>query len=50
MVANSIFAICTFLMISAVIWVLIEEHNAPDYTEDKKKENKDKKDLEDKNE
>lgn len=50
MVANAVVVICTVLMVGAVIWVLIGEHNAPDYDEDDKKENKDKKDLEDKNE
>ena len=50
MVANAIVVICTVLMVGAVIWVLMGEHNAPDYDEDDKKENKAKKDSEDKNE
>lgn len=50
MVANAIVVICTVLMVGAVIWVLIGEHNASDYDEDDKKKNKDKKDSEDKNE
>lgn len=50
MVANAIVVICTVLMVGAVIWVLLGEHNAPDYDEDDKKENKVKKDSEDKNE
>lgn len=50
MVANAIVVICTVLMVGAVIWVLIGEHNAPDCDEDNKKENKDKIDSEDKNE
>ena len=47
MVANAIVVICTVLMVGAVIWVLIGEHNAPDYDEDEKKENEKKKDSED---
>ncbi len=49
MVVNAIAVICTVLMVGAVIWVLVGEHNASDHEEDTKKEN-DKKDLEDKNE
>ena len=48
MVANAIVVICTVLMVGAVIWVLIAEHNAPDYDEDQIKENNDKKDSEEK--
>ena len=33
MVANAIVVICTVLMVGAVIWVLMGEHNAPDYDE-----------------
>ena len=47
MIANAIVVICTVLMVGAVIWVLIGEHNAPDYDEDEKKENEEKKDSED---
>ena len=47
MVANAIVAICTALMVGAIVWVLIGEHNAPDYDEDEKKENKEKRDSED---
>ena len=47
MIANAIVVICTVLMVGAVIWVLIGEHNAPDYDEDEKKENKEKRDSED---
>ena len=47
MVANAIVILCTVLMVGAVIWVLIAEHNAPDYDEDEKKENKEKRDSED---
>lgn len=48
MVANAIAVICTGLIVGAVIWVLIAEHNAPDYDEDKKKGDEEKKDSEDK--
>ena len=48
MIANEIVVICTVLMVGAVIWVLIGEHNAPDYDEDKKKGDEEKKDSEDK--
>ncbi len=47
MIANAIVVICTVLMVGAVIWVLIGEHNAPDYDKDEKKENEEKKDSED---
>ena len=48
MVANAIVVICTVLMVGAVIWVVIEEHNAPDYDKDEKKGDEEKKDSEDK--
>ena len=47
MVANAIVILCTVLMAGAVFWVVIVEHNAPDYDEDEKKENKEKRDSED---
>ena len=47
MIANAIVVICTVLMVGAVIWVLIGDHNAPDYDEDEKKDNEEKKDSED---
>ena len=47
MVANAIAVICTGLIVGAVIWVLIAEHNAQDYDEDQIKENNDKKDSRD---
>jgi len=47
MVANAIVILCTVLMAGAVFWVFIAEHNAPDYDEDEKKENKEKRDSED---
>ena len=47
MVANAIVVICTVLMVGAVIWVVTAEHNAPDYDEGEKKENKEKRDSED---
>ncbi len=48
MIANAIVVICTVLMVGAVIWVLTGEHNAPDYDEDEKKGDEEKKDSEDK--
>jgi len=50
MIANAVVIVCTVLMVGAVIWVVVGEHNAPDYDENEKKEsknNKDKKDSED---
>ncbi len=48
MIANAVVIVCTVLMVGAVIWVVIGEHNAPDYDEKKEnKNNKDKKDSED---
>ena len=47
MVANAIVAICTALIVGAIVWVLIREHNAPDYDEDEKKENKENKEKRD---
>ena len=47
MVANAIAVICTGLIVGAVIWVVIAEHNAPDYDEGETKEKNDKKDSED---
>jgi len=42
MVANAIVILCTVLMVGALVWVVIAEHNAPDYDEDEKKEKKKK--------
>ena len=47
MVANAIVVLCTVLMVGAVIWVVIAEHNAPDYYEGETKGKNDKKDSED---
>ena len=47
MAANAIVAICTVLMVGAIIWVVVGEHNAPDHDEDEEKENEKKKDSED---
>ncbi len=48
MVANAIVILCTVLMAGALVWVVIAEHNAPDYDEDEKKGDEEKKDSEDK--
>lgn len=45
MVANAIVILCTALMVGALIWVVISEHNAPDYDESSKKDSKDEKEL-----
>ena len=47
MVADAIVVICTVLVVGAIIWVVIAEHNAPDYYEGETKEKNDKKDSED---
>lgn len=47
MVANAIVILCTVLMVGALVWVVIAEHNAPDYDEDEKKENKENKEKRD---
>jgi hypothetical protein len=39
MIGNAIVVLCTLLIGGAVIWVAIEEHKAPDYS-DEKKDNK----------
>ena len=44
MVANAIVAICTVLMVGAIVWVLIGEHNASDYGEDDKDDKIEKED------
>ncbi len=33
MIGNAIVVLCTLLIGGAVIWVAIEEHKAPDYSE-----------------
>ena len=48
MVANAIVILCTVLMAGALVWVVIVEHNAPDYDEDEKKENKENKENKEK--
>ncbi len=48
MVANAIVLLCTVLMAGALVWVVIAEHKAPDYDEDEKKGDEEKKDSEDK--
>lgn len=48
MVANAIVILCAVLMAGALVWVVIAEHNAPDYDEDEKKGDEEKKDSEDK--
>ena len=48
MIANAIVVICTVLMVGAIIWVLIGEHNASDYDEDEKNGDEEKNDSEDK--
>lgn len=48
MVANAIVILCTVLMVGALVWVVIAEHNAPDYDEGETKKKNDKKDSEDK--
>ena len=47
MVANAIVILCTVLMAGALVWVVIAEYKAPDYDEDEKKGNKEKRDSED---
>ena len=37
MIANIIVGVCTVLMVGAIIWVLIAEHNSPDETADTEK-------------
>ncbi|MBQ7429446.1 MAG: hypothetical protein IJV29_07245 [Butyrivibrio sp.] len=39
MIGNAIVVLCTLLIGGAVIWVAIEEHKAPDYS-DEEKDNK----------
>ncbi|WP_292195702.1 hypothetical protein [Butyrivibrio sp.] len=38
MVANAIVILCTVLMAGALIWVVVAEHNAPDYDEGETKD------------
>ena len=44
MVANAIVAICAALMVGAIVWGLIGEHNASDYGEDDKDDKIEKED------
>lgn len=44
MVSNANVAICTALMVGAIVWVLIGEHNASDYGEADKDDKIEKKD------
>jgi len=38
MVADAIVVICTVLVVGAILWVVIAEHNAPDYDEGETKD------------
>jgi len=38
MVADAIVVICTVLVVGAILWVVIAEHNAPDYDEGEPKD------------
>lgn len=38
MVADAIVVICTVLVVGAILWVVIAEHNAPDYYEGETKD------------
>ena len=44
MVANAFVILCTVLMAGALVWVVIAEHNAPNYDKDEKKGDEEKKD------